>query len=129
MIFLDTGFIYALLRPSEFHHDAAANIYKNYWDIDSIKVINSVVLSEILNRSVKLNVFAEEIYDSLVDEVMIVYLSENDFKHALELNKYFGNSINYSDCTVLKTMMDLGINKIVSFDNDFDKVNWVQRIH
>lgn len=129
MIFLDTGFIYALLRPSEFHHSAAANIYKNYWDIDSIKVINSVVLSEILNRSVKLNVFAEEIYDSLIEEVMIVYLSENDFKYALELNKYFGNSINYSDCTVLKTMMDLGINKIVSFDNDFDKVNWVQRIH
>lgn len=89
MIFLDTGFLYSLFRPSEFHHNDALNIYDNYWDIDSIKVINSVVLSEIFNRSKKLNVFAEEIYDLLKEEVMIVYLSENDFMAALDLNKHW----------------------------------------
>ena len=84
---------------------------------------------KILNRSKKLNVFAEEIYDLLKEEVMIVYLSENDFMAALDLNKHFGNSINYSDCTIVKTMGDLGINRIISFDDDFDKIRGIERIH
>lgn len=41
----------------------------------------------------------------------------------MKLCDYYNNSINYSDCLILTTMQNMGINKIVSFDEGFKKVN------
>ena len=38
-------------------------------------------------------------------------------------------SVNYSDCTILKTMMDNNVSVVVSFDSDFDKINGIRRIY
>ena len=38
-------------------------------------------------------------------------------------NEWFGNSINFNDFTIINTMMALGIEKIVSFDSDFKKID------
>ena len=56
------------------------------------------------------------------------YLSQEDYISALSINRDYGDSINYSDCIILKTMQDLGINKILSFDSDFDKIHGITRI-
>lgn len=37
--------------------------------------------------------------------------------------------VNYSDCTILKTMMDNNVSVVVSFDSDFDKINGIRRIY
>lgn len=129
MIFLDTGFLYSLFCRSEVTHKCARNIYDYFSEDKSIKVINSVVLVEILNKSRKLNLFPNELFDILNNNTLIVFLSESDFFDALKLNQDYGNAINYSDCTILKTMIDLGINRIVSFDSDFDKIKGIERIH
>ena len=41
----------------------------------------------------------------------------------MELCDYYNNSINYSGCLILTTMQKLGINKIVTFDEGFKKIN------
>lgn len=51
------------------------------------------------------------------------------FLDALNLNRLYGDAINYSDCTILKTMQDLNINNILSFDSDFGKIKGIERIH
>lgn len=129
MIFLDTGFLYALFKPSEMNHNDAVEIYNYFSKDNSTKVINSVVLVEILNRSKKLNLFANELFELLNKNTKIIFLSKSDLISALMLNWDYGNSINYSDCTILKTMQDLGINRIISFDDDFDKIKGIERIH
>lgn len=129
MIFLDTGFLFVLFNSSEKFHDDAVEIYECYQKINSIKVINSVVLTEILNKSNKLNLTTSEIFDTLKKDTKIIYLSYKDFLDALNLNIMYGGAINYSDCTILKTMQDLSINNILSFDSDFDKIRGIERIH
>jgi len=42
---------------------------------------------------------------------------------------YYNQSVNYSDCTILKTMMDNNVSVVVSFDSDFDKINGIRRIY
>lgn len=129
MIFLDTGFLYSLFNSSEVTHRCALDIYNYFSGDNSIKVINSVVLVEILNKSKKLNLFPGELFDILNDNTLIMFLSESDLRSTLKLNQDYGNAINYSDCTILKTMGDLGINRIISFDSDFDKIRGIERIH
>lgn len=129
MIFLDTGFLYALFRNSESYHDDAINIYRHYEKSNSIKVINSVVLTEILNRSKKLNLLTTQLFDVLNEKTHIVFLSEEDLKRALLLSKDYGYAINFSDYTIIKTMQDLDITRIISFDSDFDKIKGIERIH
>ena len=118
-----------MFDSSEVTHRCALDIYNYFSDDNSIKVINSVVLVEILNKSKKLNIFPNELFNILNNNTLIIFLSENDLISALKLNQDYGNAINYSDCTILKTMVDLGINRIISFDSDFDKIKGIERIH
>lgn len=41
----------------------------------------------------------------------------------------FGKSINFSDCTIVNSMIKHSITRIVSFDSDFDKIGAFERIH
>lgn len=128
MIFIDSGFWYVLFKPSEKLHYKALELFEIYEEVFSIKVINSLVLSETLNKSNRFKLSPNEIFGIFKDSVDIVYLSKIDYLKALSLNNYYNDAINYSDCLILKTMMDLKINTIISFDSDFDKINGINRI-
>lgn len=54
---------------------------------------------------------------------MVVNLTRDDYLKSLDINCWFGNSINYSDCTIINTMFSMGITKIATFDDDFDKID------
>lgn len=47
----------------------------------------------------------------------------------MDICDYYNNAINFSDCVILNTMQKLHINKIASFDKDFDKINTINRIY
>lgn len=128
MIFIDSGFLFILLRSSEKFHSDAVDIFNYYSRINATKVINSVVLIEILNKSKKLNLTPIEIYNAIKTDAIIVPVYDEDLKLALEINKFYNDAINYSDCTIIKTMQDLRINNVLSFDSDFDKINGINRI-
>lgn len=85
-------------------------------------MINTTVLVETLNWSVGTNDNVEELYNELHAKNKVIQLTDKDYLRSLEINAWYGNSINYSDCTIIKTMMDFGIQKIVSFDSGFKKV-------
>ncbi len=85
-------------------------------------VINTTVLVETLNRSVLTNMSTREIYNDLYYENQVIELTNGDYLESLRVNEFFGNSINYSDCTIINTMIKNGIRKIVTFDSDFMKV-------
>lgn len=122
MFFLDTSYFEGLMSSRDVHHNDSLKIQEYIDDSNEKTVINTTVLVETLNRSVKTNILAENIYDVLKSNHQIIKLTAYDYLTALEVNKHFGNSINYSDCTIIHTMMEIGIRNIVTFDSDFNKI-------
>lgn len=110
------------MDPKDFHHKNALEIKKYIDDENETTVINTTVIVETLNRAVGMENNIENFYDNLKDENIVVQLTEKDYLKSLEINGWFGNSINYSDCTIINTMMDLSIDRIVSFDSGFKKI-------
>lgn len=122
MIFLDTGYFKGLYDKNDLHHKNALEIKDFLDNSNETTVINTTVLVETLNRSFKINIGIEEVYNDLHDENHVVELTREDYLRALEVNMWFGNFINYSDCTIIDTMMNMGIQQIVSFDEAFKKI-------
>ena len=129
MIFLDTSFLISLFGNQQKNHKNAKKIYKKYEKIEPNKIINGVVLAETLNQSNKCQTEPYELYKTLKQDTNIVCIEKEDYEYGLKLNKHYNNSINYKDCLILKTMLDYRINKIMSFDRDFDKIDGITRIH
>ncbi|MBQ2651975.1 MAG: type II toxin-antitoxin system VapC family toxin [Methanobrevibacter sp.] len=95
------------------------------------KLINNTVLVEVLNSLKKNNhkLELDEIIDALLGLDKVVFLTDDDYDESFKLFKYYNLSVNYSDCTILKTMMDNNVSVVVSFDSDFDKINGIRRIY
>lgn len=128
MYFIDSSFLISLLTENEKNNQHSCEISEN---INEYRVINNIVLSETLNgiRRYEKRVDLNKIY-TIINEVMeIKYLKKSDYEEAVNIYSYYNGSINYSDCLILKTMQDNNINKILSYDNDFDKINGLQRIY
>ena len=94
-------------------------------------LINNTILTEFLNSFKKTNYIIEptKIINILLKTSKIDYLDEEDYFESLEIFKYYNQTINFSDCTILKTMEKNKVNKIVSFDKAFDKVKGITRIY
>ena len=123
MIFLDSSYFKGLLYPKDPYHDDALNIKDFLNRSNELTVLNTTVLVETLNWSVKANIFANLIYGQIISNNMIISLTREDYIKSLEINCWFGNSINYSDCTIVNTMLNMEIDKIVTFDDDFKKID------
>lgn len=122
MIFLDSSYLKGLIDVKDTRHRDALGVRESIDDFNEKTVINTTVLVETLNWSVKTNILANKIYSDLKCENMLVNLTRDDYLKSLEINCWFGNSINYSDCTIINTMFSMGITKIATFDSDFDKI-------
>ena len=95
------------------------------------KVINLTVLVEVLNAVKKSNYEGDvvELLFCLLDLDIFDFLDISDYKEAMKWFEYYDRSINFSDCTIINTMVNHKITKIASFDSDFDKVKGFERIY
>ena len=98
---------------------------------DESTLINSTVILEILNNLSKKRYenVRQEVINLLYEIDNIHYLTEEDYANALNLCKHYNFSVNYSDCTIIKTMEKYNVNNVLSFDGDFDKVKGINRIY
>lgn len=122
MIFTDTGYYIGLLDEKDSHHEESIKIRDKLQEYNETTVINTTVLVETLNQSVGTCDNVEELYENLKEENEVIPLTKQDYLKSLEINGWYGNTLNYSDCTIVKTMMNMGITKIVSFDGCFKKI-------
>ena len=127
MIFVDTSFLIALLVKTDSHHEKALKIAES---IHERKVINSTVINETLNAFTgKGGKIGKELYQIIEEMFDIEFLNQSDYEHAMEIYLHFDSSINFSDCTILSTMIRNKIDKIISFDSDFEKVKGIKIIN
>lgn len=129
MIFLDSSYLIGLIIDNDQHHLKATE-FKPFLKHEK-KIINNTVLVETLNSINRTNhtLETESIINSILKIDKIDFLTKKEYFKSLELFNYYNQGINYSDCTMLYTMQANNVNKIVSFDNDFDKVNGINRIY
>lgn len=126
MIFVDTTFLIALLIKTDSLHEKALKIGGS---IHEKKVINNTVLNETLNAFTgKGGKVGKELYQVILEMFDIRYLDEKDYENAIDIYLNFNSSINYSDCTILSTMIENKINRIVTFDSDFNKIKGIEVI-
>ena len=126
MIFLDSTYLIGLMIDNDDYHQKAHQL-RPIIDKER-KIINNTVLVEVLN-SLKKNNHKIEIMDTLLNLDKVVFLTNEDYNESLNLFNYYNLSVNYSDCTILKTMIDNNVSVIVSFDSDFDKIKGIRRIY
>lgn len=129
MLFIDTCYIIALVNSKARNHSRALYIKDKIKD--ERMVINSIVLTEMLNNlhKTRYNSVRQQVLDKLYGVDYIHYVSQKDYDVALEMFKNYNFSVNFSDCVILKTMMDYGVNTIVSFDGHFDKIKGIERFY
>ena len=129
MLFIDTCYIIALMNNKAINHKQAKKI--NEIIKNEYTIINSTVLIEMLNNLHKKRYgpLRENIINILYNMDEIHYLTPKDYDKALQICKDYNFSVNYSDCTILKTMIDYNVDTIVSFDSDFDKINGINRFY
>ena len=127
MIFVDTTFLIALLIKTDPLHEKALKIGGT---IHEKKVINNTVLNETLNAFTgKGGKVGKELYQVILEMFDIRYLDEKDYENAIDIYLNFNSSINYSDCTILSSMVKNKINRIVTFDSDFNKIKGINVIN
>lgn len=129
MIFVDTNFIISLINTKEKKHKSASRLLP-YLE-EETTIINSTVLVEVLNRLKKreYSQIRDNVIDLLYSMDYIHFLSPEDYNISLDYCKNYDFAVNYSDCTILKTIIDYNVDTIVSFDTDFDKINGIKRIY
>lgn len=120
MIFVDSSFLIALLIQTDSLHEDALKIGHS---IHERKMINSTVLNETLNAfSGKGGKLGKDLFNEIIEMFDIEYLTDECYNDAMEIYLSYDSTINYSDCTILATMFKNGVNKIATFDSDFEKV-------
>lgn len=122
-------FIISLINTKEKKHKSASRLLP-YLE-EETTTINSTVLVEVLNRLKKreYSQIRDNVIDLLYSMDYIHFLSPEDYNISLDYCKNYDFAVNYSDCTILKTIIDYNVDTIVSFDTDFDKINGIKRIY
>lgn len=123
MIFLDSSYFKALNDDKDHYHEESLKINNYLNNSNETTVISTTVLVETLNRVTGSYDVVKQVHSDLHSKNQVIQLTNEDYLHSLEISSWFGNSINYSDCTILNTMMAMGIDTIVSFDADFKKID------
>ena len=129
MIFLDSSYIKGLILKNDDYNHQSKKIKPLL--VNETKAINLTVLVEVLN-AVRQNNYEkdlDELLYCLLNLDIFDFLYMEDYDESMNWFKHYGKSINFSDCTIINSMINHKISRIVSFDSDFDKIKGFQRIH
>lgn len=132
MYLVDSGVWIGASNPRDFHHQKAASVLKSILRGELGKVfITDFVFSEVttyIRRKVgqKQSV---EVARMLLDSkhVEIVHVDEHIFNAAYHMFEGYPR-LSFTDAASVATMMDRGIQQIVSFDKGFDGVRDIARV-
>lgn len=128
MYFLDTVFIVALFVSNDQWHEQAVEIYQQIKD--KKLVISKLVIAEtvtILKNELKTKDI-HEIYMNIPNFFDVVDDNLN-YNEAMDGFVKYDSTISFFDAMYVAIMKKEKIIKIVSFDDDFDKVDGIVRIH
>lgn len=129
LIFIDASFFIAALNKKDKWHKNAGEI------LPIIKKEEKITSQLILSEAVTLtgSLFGGKkgvtIFNYILDNHEVIYPDKNLSFRAMETFLKYDGTLSFADSVSIEIMSDLGIEKIVSFDSDFDKINGINRIY
>jgi len=125
--FLDTSFLIAFFDSADDHHENARKLMK---EIKSEElVISDQIFSETVNTA-----FSKVGYKIAKDcskylrksQIKLMYLNKPGFLQACNL--FQENEISFTDCSIVSAMKILNIEKLATFDKDFNKFEEIETV-
>ncbi len=128
MIFVDASYIIALIiEKDQWHEDAIKllgrlkseeKIITEAMIIESINLIGSCHGGKVGYMTFK-----------YIKDNFTIFKSETLLEESLRYYLKFDGTLSLADCTAIHTMKENQIYEILSFDDDFDKVDGILRLH
>lgn len=131
MIFIDSNFFIGFFIENDYWFERAKELIKQ------IPVKDRIICNAVLNEIITIlgmksdGKTCEKAYNYLKD-TCIIFNEHNipDINDKI-IRTYlkFNCDLSYTDSTIIESMRELGIKKVLTFDKDFDKVEGIERIY
>lgn len=127
MIFGDSSYFIGLANKKDQWHPRAFELSKN---LSETILISDFVISETVTSIGSLGggKAGMKVYYSLYDNYKIVWVSENLLNRAMSIYLKYDGNLSLTDAISVRIMHDKGVEKIISFDADFDRVDGILRV-
>ncbi len=125
MIFLDTGFLFALVSTKDEHHDRVVEIFRTFKEarLSDVLLTTNHVVSEAITLTRKLgHENAARLGDRLYAEKLarIHWTTPDEEWQAFGyFKRYYDQVYSFTDCLSFVVMEKLGIREALAVDSDF----------
>ena len=129
MIFVDSSFFIALVDRKDQWHPAAKTVLPML--ADETILISDLIIAEsvtIIGRRSG-GKAGEQLYHYFMDNCDLIVMDEKILKDSMSVFLRYDGTLSVSDAVSVFIMKKKNIERIVSFDSDFDKVEGIVRIH
>jgi len=129
MIFVDSSYYIAIVDKRDQWHGKALKL-SNHIENNSI-VVSSFIISEIMTEvgRRKGGKAAYNLYNYFTDNCKIIHIDKHILVESMDIFLKYDGTLSLADAASIVIMNNMKINRIVSFDSDFDKVDFITRIH
>ena len=127
MIFADSSYFIGIAREKDrWHKDALRVAERN----NEALLISDLIISEsvTLVGSLEGGKAGKILYEYFVDNCKIAFIDSDLLENAMQTFLMYDGTLSLADEASVEIMHEHEIDKIVSFDRDFDKVNGIKRI-
>ena len=129
MIFVDSSFFIALVDRKDQWHPFAKAVLPVL--TDETIIISDLIIAEsvtIIGRRSG-GKAGEQLYHYFIDNCDLIFTDEKIMKGSMTVFLRYDGTLSVSDSASVFIMMEKNIDRILSFDSDFDKVAGIVRIH
>ena len=129
MIFVDSSYYIAIADARDQWHKKALEL-SEYIETN-ISVVSSFIISEVVTEIGRRSggKVAYNLYNYFTDNCKIIYIDRDLLSESMEIVLKYDGTLSLADAASVAIMDNMKIGEIVSFDSDFDKVDFINRIY
>ncbi|MGP8323820.1 MAG: type II toxin-antitoxin system VapC family toxin [Methanosarcinaceae archaeon] len=129
MIFVDSSYYIAIADTKDQWHKKSLEL-SEYIE-NNISVVSSFIISEVVTEIGRRSggKVAYNLYNYFTDNCKIIYIDRDLLSESMEIVLKYDGTLSLADAASVAIMDNMKIGEIVSFDSDFDKVDFINRIY
>ena len=129
MIFVDSSYYIAIADIKDQWHKKSIEL-SEYIENNS-SVVSSFIISEVVTEIGRRSggKVAYALYNYFTDNCEIIYIDKDMLSESMGIVLKYDGALSLADATSVAIMDNMKIGEIISFDSDFDKVSFINRIH
>ena len=129
MILVDSSYYIAIADTKDQWHKRALELSEYIGNNSSI--VSSFIISEVVTEIGRRSSgkVAYNIYNYFIDNCKIIYIDRDLLVESMEIVLKYDGALSLADAASIAIMDNMKIGEIISFDSDFDKVDFISRIH